>query len=229
MAGWNIAHDAHGARRVPSPGASVLLQTISRGALHQWAGTLVGLNEDALVLMVPPEALGALWRGAGQGVVVTLHEGGHEYVFDSVVLEIAEAPRPTVRLRVPDRIFPIERREYYRLTKLIRPRAAELLAGEEGARQPLRAVISNISGGGLQFLAPQPVSTGSLVRMEVPLSTLDDTLEVKVQVLAVRAPEEGRSLYRISGRFRDLPERDRRRLMQFIFREQIELRRRGLA
>ena len=227
MVAWDIANDSTGNRLHLAPGTGLLLETIDRGSLRQYAGKVMGLAQDALAVELPQEAMEALWRGPGQGVVVSVRLDGQLYVFDSTLLGVDGAPHPSVRLRAPERVFRVERREYYRLAKLIRPRVAEVVG--DGPDRSLSAVIADISGGGLQFLERRPVPVGSVVRMEIPLTSVDDILEARAEVVAVRKPEEGKSLYRISARFQDLPERDRRRLMQFIFQQQIELRKRGLA
>lgn len=204
---------------------TVLLQALAGEDLREHAAPILKVEEAAF--LVPAPARGArVWRVRGRHVVAHVTQEGRDYVFDTEVLGVVDGSPPRLRLATPARVFPHERREYYRLAKVLRPAAAGVLDAAGNTARVLEPVVVDIGGGGLRFLEAQPVPVGSTVWFELPLTSPADTVHVQGQVVAARGPEPGEPRHSMSVRFVGISDVDRQRILRFVFQQQVEMRRR---
>ena len=227
MAGWRIARSPEGAWLEPVPGMRVQIQTVARRTLQTHTATIQDVFESAVDIAVPAEALRDFWRVPGQAVVGYLNHAGKRYVFDTEALEVADTPCPLVRVRPPDLLFPFDERSSYRLRKVIEPAAALLLDPRHPPPRPATVAVLDLSAGGLQAVIQEPAAPGNLLQLDLPLPPYG-VVRTYAEVLRVRPPEAPGRPYRLHGRFVNLAEADRQRLVRFVFEEQAKLRRRGL-
>lgn len=97
-----------------------------------------------------------------------------------------------------------------------------------GSSRWLLTRVVNLSAGGFAFLWESEVRRGEAVSAVVSLPSK----QIKVHGIAVRsvpAPESDASegKFAVGVRFTRIDERDRDRVVQFVFQKQVELRRRG--
>lgn len=97
-----------------------------------------------------------------------------------------------------------------------------------GSSRWLPTRIVSLSGGGFAFLWEREVERGEAVSAVIALPSKP----IKVHGLAARsfAPPEGEKgdgKFAVGVRFTRIDERDRDRVVQFVFQKQVELRRRG--
>ncbi|HEY8490593.1 MAG TPA: PilZ domain-containing protein [Dehalococcoidia bacterium] len=228
MALWSAAREPEGAQLRLVPGLRVLLQTVEGDALREHAAAVLAVEDGAFLVPAPAKG-GRPWRSPGRHVAVHASQDGRDYVFDTEVLGLADGAPPRLRLAVPARVFPFERREYYRLPKVLRPAAAGVLDAAGNTARVLDPVVVDIGGGGLRFLEDRPVPAGSTVWLELPLTGPADAVHVQAEVVAARGPEPHEPRHSMSARFVGLSPADRQRILRFVFQQQVELRRSALG
>ncbi len=128
----------------------------------------------------------------------------------------------------PTEVERTERREFFRLATRITPRAAIRLddAGKEA--QMLQAVILDLSGGGTMLQSREFVPVGSRLRLIFGLDGDPIDLDLAALVLSCSRPTATAQHYRLHCQFLETERIDVERLVRWTYRQQAELRRRGL-
>ena len=137
------------------------------------------------------------------------------------------------RIAASETTVDAERRQSYRVITRIVPRYAARV--DETLEEPehLDAVILDISGGGALIQSRQMVPFGAHLRLRFALEGDPLELDVAAVVTQVRATPimAGRVVYiphyRIHCAFRDVTRRDTERIVRYVYRQQLLLRRRG--
>lgn len=223
-----VAHRPEGTYVEVRPGMSVILQTATGASVHEYRTIIEEIGQGSVTVLAPMDRRQYRRLTHGQKVVVYFREDGRGYRFDTAVLGTQDVSQPLVRLEAPIVAYRHERREYYRVPIALKPLEAMLANAAGEPVRPLDAVVVDISGGGMQFTDPHPLAPGARVRFTLPLDGLGAPVAVVAKVVNVHQPEEGRSLYRFNARFEGLRESERQRLVRYVFRQQIALRKKGL-
>ena len=182
------------------------------------------LRGDRAYLVAPLG--GELGPVPGTPVQLGLRAGAGFYAARTHVVEHVRHSASTVLLGVPvpDGLEPIEQRSHFRLPTAIAPQRV-LLSGPNG-RRALRAIITNVSGGGAELAAAQAAMLGARVDLDFELGPL--AVVSRSQVRASDPPGPGRSSHRLHCEFVDLDAHMRERVVRFVFDAQRDLLRRGM-
>lgn len=86
-------------------------------------------------------------------------------------------------------------------------------------------LTQDISGGGMRILVPTKLKPGKKILLQFTLPP-EDSMELAAQVVR-RMPKQG-DLFPTAVEFVDLEERERDKIIKFVFAEQRNLRRKGL-
>jgi len=121
----------------------------------------------------------------------------------------------------------VERRQFFRVITRIFPRYAARVDEQLVELKAFDAVILDLSGGGLLLQSRQWVPVFS--RLRLMFSLADDPLEFDIQVTP-RALGQGALMqqYSIHCAFTDMRRSDVDRIVRYVYRQQLMLRRRGL-
>ncbi len=155
-----------------------------------------------------------------------VREGAVAFVFETEVLGHVDSAAPSMLLAAPTRVQRIEQRRHYRLQITLDAASAEVLPREGEPPKAIRAVISDLSGGGVGFLSQRRIEAGRHVQFVIPLPEQGDLIG-EVRVIGFEEPEDGRVNYRYHGEFVNLTDAERERIVRFVFRQQLLLRRHG--
>lgn len=93
------------------------------------------------------------------------------------------------------------------------------------SRPPLRAITKNIGGGGAKLVVKQPLDKGALVELAVELPD-NGSLRSRGEVVRVEHDEKG-NFYAVAVKFVEIPERERDKIIKYIFRRQLARRQSG--
>lgn len=153
--------------------------------------------------------------------------------FDSIVEGNLFRKAHLIAIKVPKKedILRTQRREYVRVPVTL---PVELLVMELESRKlhNLPCTTQNLSGGGLCVILrhDHPVRTGDLVGVQFQFRVDGKRCDIvtKARALKVQASPDHRFRKVCSLQFVDIKESDRKRIVQFVFQRQIELRERGL-
>lgn len=121
-----------------------------------------------------------------------------------------------------------ERREFFRLVTRIPARSAWRLddAGEQV--QELHCVILDLSGGGALLQSREFVPGGSRLRLVFGLEGDPFDMDIGALVLSCVRPSTRARHYQLHCQFMDPSHQDIERLVRYVYRQQAELRRKGV-
>ncbi len=94
------------------------------------------------------------------------------------------------------------------------------------SRPPIQAITRNIGGGGAKLVVKQPLDRGARVQFAVELPD-NGILRTLGEVIRVEHDEK-RNFYAVAVKFVEIPERERDKIIKYIFRRQLARRQSGL-
>lgn len=208
-----------------------------------WAGLyptyVEGLDASSLSVAQPMFGAELVPLPVNEEVYVEWVEGGERFAFPTYVIGHAKQVVPIVTLArpKPDVVQRHQQRDYVRLDATL-PMAYAALPepGEEvpdapaaeGEPEPLQYLGSrtlDISGNGAQIVTHQVLPVGCKLVMKLDLQ--GEELEIGAEVVRL-ADQPGSTEARLGVRFTEMSERDRERIVRFIFNEQRSRRQKGL-
>ncbi len=175
-------------------------------------------RRDGAVLEVEP--------GDALQMFTMLH--GRVYRFRASVRLVEAGDADSIVVDLPSEAERTERRAFYRLVTRIVPRVAVVLDDAGDEVQPVNAVVLDISGGGMLLQVREAIPSGARLRIVMELEGEPLELEMLVQALSVQRPSLSAQHYRVNCEFIEADRRDRERVVRYIYRQQVEMRRRGV-
>jgi c-di-GMP-binding flagellar brake protein YcgR len=196
-------------------------------SLPGFAGTyssrIEEVTDTALIATLPSQGKAFLPLLAGDQILINYWGEDSLYFFETRVLERRLQPLPVLILEKPQKINRSQRREFVRFGARL-PFRYSLFDGLE----TLDANTADISGGGISFTTPVPPREGSQMRLELELP---GEKPVKAVGSVVRVADRSgpiKKRYKVGVTFLVIEEKDRDRIIKYIFARQRELRRKGL-
>lgn len=209
------------------PGQAITLEALESSVSDRvYRSRIEEMAGDTAYVLAPVERSQEIALPLESRLRVGVRVGAMFYGFESSVVEHVFHPQLRLGISVPDVMTRRDQRAFYRLPMVTQPKSAYLLDEREAVEREVRATLVNLSGGGVELVVPEVTGRSRLLSLRLALG--DSTLETLAQTVAVDAPGEGRFNYRLHCEFVDLERRQRERIVRFVFREQIDLLRRGM-
>lgn len=149
--------------------------------------------------------------------------------FYSMVIRFETGTVPLLVLSKPKKteIQRLQRREFLRVPVHVTLSVASIdKSTRETAR--LQGMTVNVSGGGLAFVihatAPIQVNDWVGVEFEIPRDTGSDQVSAKLLVLRLSLTDGQKNSKICSGKFLEIREEDRQKIIRYTFMKQIEMR-----
>lgn len=186
-------------------------------------------RRDHISIGLPMKQRKTLLLHEGEKVQIRRAREDAIYYYDARVLSRSrEGGIPLYRLSIPQETRRVQRRNFYRLETLlplayrIKPEKEQGEGGEEREAVPWeKTTLVNIGGGGLKFIPKGEIPQGVVLEMEIGLP--DHTLRVEGCVVRLVKVNDLKlkhlSPYRVSVQFRGMRERERDKLIGFIFQK----------
>lgn len=163
-----------------------------------------------------------LWPGAKfWGKTIS---AGVVWQFTSRFIDKRMQPVPIWVAEIPYDLRKIQQRSFVRISAGV-PLQYHILPDVEG-RAPVTTTTKDISGGGLQLLAKFQLPNGTKLRSQLDLADLG-FINVVCEVVRAEKIPESRS-YTVAVKFIEITERDREKIVKYIFKKQTERRQKGL-
>ncbi len=204
------------------------------GRRQSLASRVEDVNRQAIVV-AHPTAEGALVDlPRGTPVEVAYADDAALYRFVTRVRGRILRPAPQLELERPEQVVRIQRREFVRLALSLPVRLRVLaLPGEEAAAEEGLAChhgrTRDVSAGGAHVLTSAPLPRGTIVELEVELRPGECFLALGEVVRREPAPPElGPDVVALGVNFLGLELKEQHYLVNFVFQQQRELRKKGL-
>jgi len=182
----------------------VIEKTLSVGApLHQ--GELVPLRQGTKVRLI-------LWDKVAA------------YALETIILQRIASPVSVFILELTDSVSKVQRRNYVRVPAMY-PLTFETVT-QEGLSDLHKAMMLDLSGGGMQFLTEELVENNTVIFAHLALPNGD--LRTPARVSRAEKTEDGKR-YVVSVEFDYISERERDRIIRCVFDTQRAMRKKGLV
>lgn len=186
------------------------------------------VSENAIRVSMPKRNAETLRVEPGTAITLFTSLHGQVYQFATTVRLLETVPLEGLILDPPREAVRHDRRGYYRLVTRIEPRYVTTMTHDQPETVLRENVILDLSGGGLQMQTLGPVEAGH--RLHLVFALEGDPLEVEAfaDVLSARQPERGRRHVTVHGKFIDMPRAEAERIVRYVYRQQVELRKKGV-
>lgn len=158
----------------------------------------------------------------GEIIEVIYYYKENIYKFNIVVIDRKVNNIPIIQLAYPKEVFKIQRRKSVRVpivcsilySKLIDKSYTKELQDVKSEDKLFKAIMVDLSGGGLKIKLKEELSPGDILKMHIPIGT--EEFVVKGSVVRFEKDEENRlNIYGVC--FIELDNRIREKIIKFIF------------
>lgn len=160
---------------------------------------------------------------------------GIVYQFMCTLLSKKVHPLPLWVVSLPFDIKKVQLRSFVRVAsslatklKIILPEADNPVSAFEVTEQPIYSLATkDISGGGIQVVSKYAFKPGA--RVEVVLDIPGgSTVSALGEVVRVQQPQPDNPIFWVGIKFVDIQEKDRSKIIKYIFKKQLEQRQKGV-
>lgn len=157
----------------------------------------------------------------GDNMLVTYWTNTSLFKFKSKVLDLIVEPLEAILIEYPKEVVKIQRRRYFRMDVTNLP---VQFSNVNDRKNVYSGSAVDISGGGMAFVAKnEEINKDDIIYIKMTLSGFPIDL-VGMVVRKFIKDEKMQNLYEFSIEFQNLRERDRDRIIKFIFEKQAEER-----
>ncbi|OWZ84249.1 flagellar brake protein [Natranaerobius trueperi] len=193
------------------------------------------LNSDVIYFATPIEKGRIIYLFEGKNVNIYITHKGAVYNFGGEVLEVTTTPTPLFKVKRPEKLHKIQRRQFFRLEK---KQEVEFKILDDNCKEEISqtklAHALDISGGGLKLATEEIIPVESYLELNLKLDIEEgskrSTEEItcfgrivhtkKIETTKVR-------IYHYGVEFLSLPQDKQDKIVRFIFSEQMKLRSKG--
>ena len=210
-----------------TPGQRITLEPLAgraRGTIY--TTRIEQVDVETVYVQSPIARLEVVSIPLGTPIRLGLRFSAQYFGFDSSIVEHVFHPQFLLGLDLPEVMQRRNERKHYRLPAAILPEDVRLLNAEGKPDRPVRATIINLSGGGIELVAPDPLRSGQMLSVRFMLEGAP--LSLLAQVIDVEPPTRGRFNSRAHCQFLQVDRRTREKIVRYVFRRQVDLLRRGM-
>ncbi len=181
------------------------------------------ITSKSLIIGMPFDKGVPVFASVGRKIYGKVITDSSPYVFISYLLEKQIAPLPIWIIDYPAEITKIQQREVVRID--VKLNVTVTLIDEEDAL-PEQLIVNDISAGGVRLVSPRTYPNGTKLLVAIKLSD-QETIEVLGEVIRSEQPLSDASVYWVGVKFTGIHERQRNKIVKFVFQKQLERHRRG--
>lgn len=185
------------------------------------------VGDEVMVVTSPPVAGDSTAPvRVGEKINVFYWDSMAQYAFEAKVIARQEGLTPTITLEKSSEVQRMQRRSYFRIQA--RLRVVFVVEGDDQSAelQSDEGQTLNISGGGMLLSTNAKLELGDALALKLYLSEQEHTVATgRVERLEYLA---SKNLYRAGIVYVGIYENDRDKIIAFVFKKEIDLRRKGL-
>ncbi len=189
-----------------------------------WEGTyrsrVEDLEETSMVLGIPfLEGGGLLPLRVGERITILFWDRVACFAATTEITQVVLDPIPLFKIVLPNNSRRFQRRSFVRVEVSL-----PIVINEVNTENTIESKTIDVSGGGIRFYHPKPLAPGTLLVLSIDYNKLVFTCRAEV----IRDVLEQPGKHQISVRFLELENKQKDNITSWVFRKQLELRKRGL-
>lgn len=189
---------------------------------------IVSVSSTEVILLAPMEKGILVPLRIGDLITVSYNDDNAIYSFDAQVDRRQGGVDQTITVQTPADIRRVQRRNFVRIDVTL-PMVYYTVDDTAGQYSSgVQTKVIDISGGGLRFESDRPLDKDLVLDLVVELGGGERISAIGQVVRSLPIEKSGFNKYSIGIQFTIIEERDRDKIIKFIFQKQRELRQRGL-
>lgn len=186
-----------------------------------YSSRIEDIGETAMTIAAPYRRGAFLPPWPGRKLSIRVAADSCAFLFSAILLRTVEDPIPLWIISPPADLKKIQMRSYVRIHDVLDVKLE--LVEEEGDNRVIATLTKDISAGGLRVALSKPLPAGTKVKITLPLPGVC-TLETMGEVIRDIPPEEPGDRHAAAIEFKDIKERERGEIVKYIFKKQVERR-----
>lgn len=207
-----------------SPGHTVELVVSEGEYVGKYRTRIEEVGQKLLMVGAPYDKGEIVPLREGMKIKVTFWDEVAAYSFDGKIMQRIAVPIPMFVLELPNSVAKVQRRSFVRVPAFFSVSFRKVT--KEGLSDLIKAMMLDLSGGGMRFTTQEYVENKSLLYAQIGLP--NGELQTPVRVCRAEKIEDSKR-YSVSVEFHDLSERDRDRIIRCVFDLQRAMRKKGLV
>lgn len=182
------------------------------------------VTDSHLVVAMPFDKGFPILASPGNSIYGKVIIDSTPHLFVSRFVDKRMLPLPVWIISPPDEITKIQHREFVRIDAKMH--ATILLVDQDEGDSPTRLLVNDISGGGVRIVSNRsfPIGTNIVITFELPDQEVIETIG---QIVRIEQPQAERDVYWLGVKYVGLKERQRNKIIKYVFQKQLERHRRG--
>jgi c-di-GMP-binding flagellar brake protein YcgR len=206
------------------PGLSVDLEVMNGDYEGNYRTRIEEVGERIISVLAPYDKGELVPLRERTKVKLTFWDEVSAYSVETKIIQRIAVPVPLFVLELPDNFVKVQRRNFVRVPAHY-PVMFRMVT-REGLSDENKAVMLDLSGGGMRFAADIRVDKASLLYTHISLP--NGEIQTPVRVCRVDKIDDSKK-YSVSVEFYDLSERERDRVIRCVFEIQRDMRKKGLV
>lgn len=202
----------------------VVVEDPNTGHRHVYTSRVEDIGQNTLTIAAPYRRGAFLPPWPGRQLNCRIAADNCAYAFTATLLRSVLDPIPLWIISAPADLKKIQLRAYVRLDIVLDVKL-ELVAEEDGPA--LATLTRDISAGGLRIVVPKPLLVGTKVKVSLPLPA-GTTVEAVGEVIRAIPSDNPNEKHNAAIEFTDIKEKARGEIVKFIFRKEVERRKKEL-
>lgn len=178
-----------------------------------YKSSIENVDDNSIHISIPIRDGQYIPLRVGEQVEVFYYFNNDIYKFYSVVTDRKMDRIPLILIAIPEEVIKVQRRKFVRV-----PIVCDIEYFKEGSKatlKPLKAIMIDLSGGGMRIKLSEDVKLGNKIMTHIPLG--NEKLILKGEVVRIEKDEEDKRKNICGVSFLNLDERKREKLIRFIF------------
>lgn len=193
--------------------------------IEQYSSRVEEITKNYMVIAMPMSKGYPIFLQAGEPFFGKIMLNSSAYRFKSNFLDKKMHPIPIWKIAIPYDIEKVQMREFVRIEAML-PVSIQFMPIEENS-QPIHMLTKDISGGGTQIVSKQSIIIGSKLQLNIDIPDFG-MITVSGEVVREDRPQADNALYWIGLKFLDIQEKDRNKIIKYIFKKELEKRRKEI-
>lgn len=200
----------------------IIVENPDTGQRYTYSSRIEDIGEDSMTIAAPYRRGSFLPPWSGRAFSGRVAADKCAYMFKSALLRYITDPIPLWIISPPADIKKVQMRSHVRLDIVLDVKLEFPGEGEGGSRV-LATLTRDISAGGLRVAVNKPLGVGTKFKVILPLPEAA-TVEATGEVIRSISPENPGDRHAAAIEYIDIKEKDRGEIVKFIFRKQVERR-----